>query len=489
MNLLRESLDLDELFGKDRAQEDSNLEKYFVKTKQYQEIYSGNKELVLGRKGAGKSSLFSILGKELPRAGKIVVSVSPKGEDYVQIKQNVQKYMDISLDEDFKYALVWKDFIISELSLAIIEKTETPELKKYLKENGKVDDSFAVRFTKSIFKVFGDANLKAKAGDMEVGFNINFSELFSVMNSPDLKKVKEEIESAVSKNEFFVLFDNLDEPWKNNKEMNSWLRGLILSMRQLKRDFNNLKLVSFLRNDIFDEISKGSDLFDSRSEITRISWVDDNNYSLKKLLATRVAVYFDRKKPSTLNEFDDLWKLIFPEKVNFKSGKWIWASKYVIDRTFSRPREFLQFCRLAIEKSRSKNIPVPYDSIISASREFSDWKLSDLVGEHSKTYTNIDACILSSAGATDRSWKASHQKLIKHFDETEDDQKIFSLSDDRYLNSVDTVKFLHKCGFLRQVIGKDKKRFLTYEDENFFNPKSATFDVHPAFRNKLSTHG
>ncbi len=66
MAIPRESIDLNKLFGKDRAQEDENIEKYFVKTKQYQEIYSGNKELVLGRKGAGKSSLFSILSKELP---------------------------------------------------------------------------------------------------------------------------------------------------------------------------------------------------------------------------------------------------------------------------------------------------------------------------------------------------------------------------------------------------------------------------------------
>jgi hypothetical protein len=57
MTIKRDSLNLTKLFGKDRAQEDENLQHYFIKTKQYDEIKRGYKELVLGRKGAGKSAL------------------------------------------------------------------------------------------------------------------------------------------------------------------------------------------------------------------------------------------------------------------------------------------------------------------------------------------------------------------------------------------------------------------------------------------------
>ena len=60
MAILRNNLDLVSLFGKDRAQEDENLKYYFVKTKQYEEIKRGDKELVLGRKGAGKSIFNAI---------------------------------------------------------------------------------------------------------------------------------------------------------------------------------------------------------------------------------------------------------------------------------------------------------------------------------------------------------------------------------------------------------------------------------------------
>ena len=39
----RDSLNLTKLFGKDRAQEDENLQHYFIKTRQYEEIKRGDK--------------------------------------------------------------------------------------------------------------------------------------------------------------------------------------------------------------------------------------------------------------------------------------------------------------------------------------------------------------------------------------------------------------------------------------------------------------
>ena len=477
-----EEINLDELFGKDRAQEDKNLEKYFIKTQYYDDIISGNKELVLGRKGSGKSSLFSILSQELSKQGS-VIKVSPKGEDYIQIKENVSQLSDISLDEDFKYALVWKDYILTELSLSIIKNHDTPELKKYLKSQNKLDDSFVLKFTKSILKVFGDSSLKAKAGDMEVGFNIDFSGLFSLTDSSDLEKVKAEITETITENMFFVLFDNLDEPWKNTPEMNSWLRGLILSMRQLKRDFQNLKLICFLRNDIFDQISQGSDLFDAKNEIIRLNWKDDQYYSLQKMISTRIAVYLKRDKPNTLREFNYLWCELFPIRVPLKNRD-VYTINYIIDRTFARPRELIQFCRLALEKSNSKVCPIPYESIFSAARDFSDWKLIDLVGEYSKTYKNIDKCILSLAGIPARDWSISYKKLDEHFNTLNDDERIYNLVTNTYLQNHEIIELLYKSGFLRQ---KRRNRFLTYEDESYFNKRIVIFDIHHAFRNKLFT--
>lgn len=93
MTIRRDSLNLTKLFGKDRAQEDENLQHYFVKTRQYDEIKRGDKELVLGRKGAGKSALFSMLAKEAQESDDTIpVKISFDGEDFVYI-ENWLKYI------------------------------------------------------------------------------------------------------------------------------------------------------------------------------------------------------------------------------------------------------------------------------------------------------------------------------------------------------------------------------------------------------------
>jgi len=448
-----EELNLDLLFGKDRAQEDENLAKYFVKTSQYREIFSGSKELVLGRKGSGKSSLFSFLTKELKEAGSYPIQISPKGEDFIKIQSQISSYCGINIDDDFKYSLVWRDFILTEIaieSLSIASKTDdTGIIEKYLQKNGKIQKDFVSRFTNSIIKVIGKGSIKTPYVDLE----IDLSDFSNTSTDVDESRLKFSILNSINKNKFFVLFDNLDEPWKNSIEMNSWLRGLLLSMRQLKRDFNNLKLICFLRDDIFYEISKGSDLFDSQSEIIRINWKDNENYTLKRLLATRIAVYFKEKVPTNIFESELLIKKIYPYKVSYrnkyKTFKEAVTMSYIIERTFSRPREFLQFCRLVIEKSQTSRLPVEADTIFIATKEFCDWKVKDLVGEYSKTYSNIDTCIFTLANIS-KNWSLTYSILKNHLDNICETDRIFSVVDQKYLKTDEIITLLYLIGFLRK---------------------------------------
>ena len=112
--ILVRDIDLAKLFGNDRAQEVLNLQHYFIKTRQYNEIKLGNKELVLGRKGSGKSALFSILKQEARDNNLIPISIAFDGEDFVHIESSLKaKAVAFDIDDDFKYSLAWKDFLIA----------------------------------------------------------------------------------------------------------------------------------------------------------------------------------------------------------------------------------------------------------------------------------------------------------------------------------------------------------------------------------------
>ena len=182
---------------------------------------------------------------------------------------------------------------------------------------------------------------------------------------------------------------NLDEPWKNNDNMNSWLRGLIFSIRQLKREYNNLKVVTFLRTDIYEIISKGSDLFDSKSEIATISWDDNDYFSLKQLVAARIAYYLGEPVPTSIQYINKCWNMFYPINIYY-NGKANPLNNYIITRTFQRPRELLQFCRLILETSKKTYLPIEENAVAPAEIQYSNWKLTDLVGEYSKTCKNID---------------------------------------------------------------------------------------------------
>jgi DNA-binding ferritin-like protein (Dps family) len=481
-------LEIELLFGKDRAQEDENLSKYFVKTGQYEVIKSGLKELVLGRKGSGKSAIFSILTDELSKEGNTVINISPKGEDIIIVQKRIKEYSEIELDDDFKYSIAWKDYLLTEVALNILKNIkiakEINPLYKYLVNEGKIEKTFVDKFVASILKTFSSPSVKIE----ELEFKFDFSGIFE-KDKCEIDKVNSYMKEVITKTNYYILIDNLDEPWKNNKEMNSWLRGLILATRQVKRDFKNLKIIIFLRDDIYNEISRQSDLFDSKSEIITITWFEENNFSLRKLVATRISSFYKQLPPLKKDEIDKMWHNLYPQNVQYSTSygtKYVDTEKYIIERTFFRPRELLQYCKLILQKSQDGNIPVTSDLIRIAEIDFCDWKVRDLVGEFAKTYSNIDQYIYTLAGKT-KDWTVSYETLLPFFESACDEDKIHDDIRGTCLDLEQTIKVLYNIGFFRKQKFTDSGRryYVTSVEETNVNPRSNSFDIHPAFRKKL----
>jgi len=483
----KSDIDIELLFGKDRGQEDENLSKYFIKTGQYRSIFNGNKELVLGRKGSGKSSIFSHLCLELPNNGTIPVPISPTGEDFSLIENKLSSYKDMDFHDDFKYSLAWYELILTEIAFSVISEKHGSLIKgtdevlyKYVKSNEKVKGDFVSRFANAVLKAFSGGKVNLGAAEL----NIDFSS-FSEMDAPDNNKIKKALYNVIIKNEFFVMVDNLDEPWKNTLQMNCWLRGLILAARRLKRDFKNLKIVIFLRDDIYNEIVKGSDIFDSRSELLFLNWKDKNFFSLRQLLAARIANYYRETYPKSVDEFDELLKRIYPLELVLHN-KHRYTTQYIGHRTFYKPRDFLQFFRSSIEVSYSEVLPIPQGAIIKAEAEYSSWKISFVEGEYSKTYERIKECVNTFVGATN-DWTMPYKDVLTHLTSIDDSAKIFNKAESYVLTPEQAADFLFSCGFFRKVKrGYQSTTFLTYLDEPNPRIKGSNLDIHPAFRTSLA---
>lgn len=476
-------IDLAKLFGNDRAQEDLNLQHYFIKTRQYNEIKLGNKELVLGRKGSGKSALFSILKQEARDNNLIPISIAFDGEDFVHIESSLKaKAVAFDIDDDFKYSLAWKDFLIAELLYQSIEQNNevNKELREILESKGYLEPAKWKRFMESLLRVIKGVKVQGRNTEIEIGLPD-----FDSKDIPQ-SKIKQYLNGLITTNQYLILIDNLDEPWKNTPAMNSWLRGLMFAIRQLKREYSNIKVIAFLRTDIFDIISRGSDLFDSKSEITTLNWDDNNYYNLRRLIAARIAFNFNNEsfELSDIASIDNLWNRAFPKWYNYGEKKddfW----HYIITRTFQRPRELLQFCRLMFEESQKKYLPLEENIISPVELKFSNWKEIDLVGEYSKSYKHLDKCIESFIGEK-TSWRWTSSELIEHFDKLSEEDSIYNLITDRIAGSKESIEILYKIGFLRKLDSKHPGRYKTYYQDSSINYQLSKFDIHPAFRKKFT---
>ena len=72
-------LDLSKIdLGKDEAEQDERLKEYFLKTTSYNNALTGKKTIIVGRKGSGKSAIFTLVQEELESQGAIVIAITPE---------------------------------------------------------------------------------------------------------------------------------------------------------------------------------------------------------------------------------------------------------------------------------------------------------------------------------------------------------------------------------------------------------------------------
>ena len=71
---------------KDEAEQDQRLREYFLKTSNYKNALSGTKTIVIGRKGSGKSAIFTLMRSELEESGALVIPVTPDQYSWSALK-------------------------------------------------------------------------------------------------------------------------------------------------------------------------------------------------------------------------------------------------------------------------------------------------------------------------------------------------------------------------------------------------------------------
>ena len=368
--------------GERVAEEESdNLEKYFVETDQWQQMWDGNIDVVYGPKGSGKSALYTLLNKKedsLFDNGVLIAS----GENL----RGATVFRSIVTDPpptEMAFIYLWKLYCLSLIGRALrdydiknedarslVKSLETAKLlptsdklsvifravTTYLK-NWLNRDARSIEYAVNIDPSTGAATVSRKTefGDSTDDKNLGDIPVDDLLNIADAAMQNEDLT-------LWILFDRLDVAFAESQELErNALRALFRAYNDIKA-YSNIALKIFVRDDIWKRITQGG--FTEASHITKsvhISWTEESllNLIVLRLINSPNLIDYLGINPNAIKsdyekQHEMLYRLI-PDQVdtgkNPKTFNWI-VSRTTDSTKNSVPREVIHLI------DEAKGIPI-----------------------------------------------------------------------------------------------------------------------------------
>ena len=273
-----------------------------------------------------------------------------------------------------------------------------------------------------------------------------------------------------------ILLDRLDDSWDASKESQYVIIGLLKAANELNTLFSGRLIVTiFLRSDIYDNL-----FFDDQDKLRQyeeiITW---NTEELQSIVSERVKVSLDIEKLDNKT----IWQKLFSDKT-YRSRAL--PEKYIIDRTFKRPRDIISFTRFALEKAiqNGHSSIEPIDTRTAEEEKYSLSKYKDLIIEYQKQFSYIKNLLDSFSGSLHKLSKSEINKRLKTFIELnqikiQPDTLIRNL----FIWGVIGVKRQGRAG----VKQRGGAHFFYYYDDPSINPLAYNdFYIHPSLRYYLN---
>ncbi len=371
------------------ADNDQLLIKCFQNHDAYKQVVGLKKFIILGRKGTGKTAIFKKILKD--RDYK-TFSFGHTFSDYPWHYHD--KQVKLGVPDFDKYTHSWKYLIYLTISKILLNQDNSiPFDETSLEYLGKIEkfivDTYGTRdpdltqvFTPSKFLKI-KPNLTIDMGFLKGQFSAEkfpMEHLPSIIQEVNTNLSEYVISSLNPDHGYYILFDQLDLGFDpTNQDYNNRLIGLLLAARDINnsaKDKNRkLGIIVFLRDDIYNKLK-----FEDKNKLTVgystiIEWDARGTLTLKDLIESRLTEVL------STNETKVQWNDIFDEaqQMTGRQSKY----NYIIDRTFLRPRDMIQFCNEIINQHNKspESRKVDNAEIYSAKNEYSQYFLNELDDE------------------------------------------------------------------------------------------------------------
>lgn len=383
MNLKNQGKTLEDVqLGAPDAEADRRLAAYFLKTPYVDSALQLRRTLFLGRKGAGKSALFTQLPRLVAEAGfdsTKVILVTPDQYAWNALRE----YKETGILPEQAHANAWKFTLAIEIGAAlagVAEEDLTSEdaisalkrLKQFVKENYGDTSPSLLQTAGQLLKGIKSFNVSA------FGFGVGLGR--AVEEQPVTPQIIDSILAAIaavsSEIGVLVALDKLDDSWDGSENSKQLLIGLLKAGKEINDRFrgeslaNGLVILVFLRSDIYEGL-RFDDKDKHRATEESITWTPD---LLRAMVNERLP---EGTKVDDLFEPGEMRGSILP-------------FNYIVKRTFLRPREVLQFLDECIRRAGRSACQITKDQVREAEEKYSSWKVEDLKQEYRRLYPEFE---------------------------------------------------------------------------------------------------
>ena len=368
-------------FGRYDAELDDKLLDYFVEIGTASSAATG-KNLVIGRKGSGKTALFRHLASTLPAR---VVELDL--ENYVF--QAHKGLKETGIPEAFVYMASWRFAIAVSMFLHIRKDLSWRKRRKGLRILKKIGLGPNAGPLAAIFgwlrrvrrvdlpSVIGIASL----GGMELGEVTEAA--FDTTTADYLSDLEEILFESAKTRAITALVDRLDDAWDGTDESLKLIGGAVRAARHfanhMKQD-GPAPVIVFLRTDLWERIQ-----FNDRNKTSQdtiyLDWIRDD---LARVVDLRI------HKTAGVPEGEG-WATVFTTSEMRQRAS---AQNHMLKRALGRPRDIVAFVTLARESAIAAHHKIiESQDIYDAETRYSKHVLDELRDEISSHVRDMDAVI------------------------------------------------------------------------------------------------
>lgn len=459
-------------FGDIAAEDDAVLD-YFLTTSAVDEVLSGKKLLVLGRKGSGKTALVKHFtqsaGKE--HGSPLSLRNYPWGAH--------AELVDKGASDTEAYVASWRLLIAIRIASLVCEigaavyTDSLNGLKTFLTDNfATINPDTRSIITQGKLKVSG-LTIAPQVAGFSLG-SINFGtkkdvlglELNSLTNSILKDSTTAIAELGIEK--LYLHFDELDQGLDKIDDTKArMLIGLILAAREIGRSDElraNICPVVYLRTDIWEQIS-----FSDKNKITRSASVVLNwdEKTLLDLVESRIEV-----KTRSEKRWVDL---VDSQKMRGSQPKFL----HIVARTFMRPRDIIQFLNEALDKAKKRDAePLIFinDDVNNAREGYSSY-LKDELDDEIQPHWSLWSDALSACSMTE-TITFKKEEFVKNYRKTRSKENLLDPE-----KALETLFRFSVIGYERRISGGGSGWTFRYLDPSAaWDPGAPRFKVHQGLK-------